>query len=68
MDVNSQIQGMLGTASNGGAVQGNANSGRSDNLPASVQAIATNGSLLIQNISKLTETLETVLTELGAPA
>jgi hypothetical protein len=67
LDVNSQIQGMLGTASNGGAVQGNANSARSDALPASVQAIATNGSLLVQNISKLTETLDSVLTDLGAP-
>jgi len=67
MDVNGQIQTMLGTASNGGAVQGNANSARSDNLPSSVQSIATNGSLLTQNISKLTETLEQVLTELGAP-
>lgn len=69
MDVNSRIQGILGTASTtGGASQGNANTARNDNLPASVQSIATNGTLLIQNISKLTDTLETVLTELGAPA
>jgi hypothetical protein len=66
VDVNSQIQSMLGTAT-GGTVQGNANSARSDNLPASVSNIATNGALLIQNISKLTETLDGVLTELGAP-
>lgn len=67
MDVNSQIQGLLGTGPSPAAAQGNANSARSDALPASVSAIATNGALLIQNISKLTDALDGVLTELGAP-
>jgi hypothetical protein len=67
MDVNSQIQNLLGTVPNAGPTQGTANSGRSETLPASVSAIATNGSLLIQNVSKLTDTLDAVLTDLGAP-
>lgn len=35
--------------------------------PPAIKAIATNGSLLNQNISRLAEALDGILTELGAP-
>jgi hypothetical protein len=64
MDINSQLQGMLGTAPTASITSG---ASPAANSVLALSSIATNGSLLAQGISKLTQTLETVLTELGAP-
>ena len=64
MDINSQLQGMLGTAPAQPVTSG---ASPSANAMPALSSIATNGSLFAQGISKLTQTLENVLTELGAP-
>jgi hypothetical protein len=59
MDVADEIRAMLG--------QQTAAPDAPEPSPPAIKAIATNGSLLNQNVSRLSQTLGDVLTELGAP-
>lgn len=68
MDVNTRITDMLGTS----ALMPSANPAASTSpvstataLTPSISAMATNGKLILQNASKLAETLQQVRDELG---
>lgn len=67
MDTNNAIKNLLGTAAPGqtGPAQAQSTSMQAPSNPA-LKNIATNGSLLIQNVSKLSATLSTITKNWGA--
>jgi hypothetical protein len=67
MEMNTRIQSMLGTASSNPAASGSSQAGPSakGSVTPAVSAIATNGKLSLEGLSRLAQTLQSVRDELS---